>query len=100
MDSHERRALPEGWEWKRLGDVIIFEYGKGLREDLRDNGNIPVYGSNGIVGYHSMPLVEKPCIIVGRKGSAGQVHISKFPCWPLLINLQQFLDLIGMMHML
>ncbi len=21
MDAHERRALPEGWEWKRLGDV-------------------------------------------------------------------------------
>lgn len=81
---HERRALPEGWEWKRLGDVITFEYGKGLREDIRDqNGNIPVYGSNGIVGLHSIPLIEKPCIIVGRKGSAGQVHISKGPCWPI-----------------
>jgi type I restriction enzyme S subunit len=84
MDAHERRTLPEGWELKRLGDVITFEYGKGLREDIRDqNGNIPVYGSNGIVGYHSVPLIEKPCIIVGRKGSAGQVHMSKVPSWPI-----------------
>ena len=28
MDNlHERRALPEGWEWKRLGDVAQFFYG-------------------------------------------------------------------------
>ena len=22
MDAHERRALPEGWEWKRMGDLV------------------------------------------------------------------------------
>jgi len=27
MDALERRALPEGWEWKRLGDVAQFFYG-------------------------------------------------------------------------
>ncbi len=81
---HKRRALPLGWEWKKLGDIITFEYGKGLKEESRDqNGNIPVYGSNGIVGRHSVPLTEKPCIIVGRKGSVGQIHISKVPCWPI-----------------
>ncbi len=76
--------LPSGWAWTTLEDIITFEYGKGLREDKRaKKGNIPVYGSNGIVGYHSVPLIEKPCLIVGRKGAAGYVHLSKIPCWPI-----------------
>jgi len=76
--------LPKGWVWTSLGNVITFEYGKGLREDKRDrDGNTPVYGSNGVVGYHSDPLIEKPCLIVGRKGSAGHVHLSRGPCWAI-----------------
>ena len=76
--------LPDGWKWVKLGEMIQLTYGKGLRQDKRDsNGDIPVYGSNGIVGRHSTSLVKKPCIIVGRKGSAGSIHISRDPCWPI-----------------
>jgi len=85
--TEERNGLPElslGWEWTTVGEVVAFEYGKGLRKDRRDpSGKIPVYGSNGIVGHHSTLLVEAPCLIVGRKGTAGQVHISNGPCWPI-----------------
>lgn len=78
----ELPQLPEGWVWTRVGEILTFEYGKGLRKDKRDpKGRIPVYGSNGIVGYHSVSLVEKPCLIVGRKGAVGAVHLSKVPCW-------------------
>jgi len=84
VDMENLSELPQGWVWTRLGEIITFEYGKGLREDKRDQkGNVPVYGSNGIVGYHSVPLIEKPCLIVGRKGAAGYVHLSKVPCWPI-----------------
>jgi type I restriction enzyme S subunit len=84
IDTSELPELPEGWVWTRVGEIITFEYGKGLRKDKRDsNGNVPVYGSNGIVGYHKIALTDKPCIIVGRKGAAGEIHLSKFPCWPI-----------------
>lgn len=77
-------SLPKGWTRVRLGDIITLEYGKGLVESKRDsNGNIPVYGSNGLVGRHSTALVNEPCLIVGRKGSAGSVHISDVPCWAI-----------------
>lgn len=46
-------------------------------------GNIPVYGSNGIVGYHNEAAVEKPTVIVGRKGSIGEVHMVNGPSWPI-----------------
>ena len=79
-----KRPLPEGWGWTTVGDVVSFEYGKGLTQDKRDaSGKVPVYGSNGIVGYHSAALIDKPCLVIGRKGAAGAVHKSDVPCWPI-----------------
>ncbi len=76
--------LPAGWVSIQLGDVVKFEYGKGLVKNKRDpSGEYVVYGSNGPVGRHSEYLVKTPCLVVGRKGSAGEVHISKKPCWPI-----------------
>lgn len=42
-----------------------------------------VYGSNGEVGRHSVALTDGPTIVVGRKGSFGEVHFSSEPCWPI-----------------
>ena len=75
--------LPEGWRWARLGEVCQFEYGTGLPEHDRQKGNVLVYGSNGIVGYHSVSITEGPAIIIGRKGSIGQAHYSSVACWPI-----------------
>jgi type I restriction enzyme S subunit len=67
-----------------LGNIVKFEYGKSLPTKKRDiEGTIPVYGSNGIVGYHSESLIDGPSLIVGRKGSIGEVHLSNGPCWPI-----------------
>ncbi len=76
--------LPEGWQRLYLGDVIDLEYGKSLPlKDRKDFGDVPVYGSNGVVGNHDVALVNGPCIVVGRKGSAGAVNIARRPCWPI-----------------
>lgn len=82
--------LPIGWEKTKLGAAIELKYGKGLIEKTRDGKNYPVYGSNGIVGYHSSPLLSGPALIVGRKGSIGQVHFSIGPCSP--IDTTYFID--------
>jgi len=72
------------WDTKKLGAVLELEYGKGLpKRDRNNEGNYPVYGSNGIVGYHDDYLIDFPCLIVGRKGAAGEVHISENKCWPI-----------------
>ena len=84
VDTSKLPELPEGWVWSKLGELVTFEYGKGLRKDKRQlNGNVPVYGSNGLVGYHSVSLTEKSCLVVGRKGSSGSIHLSRVPCWPI-----------------
>lgn len=68
--------LPNGWVWKRFGEVFSLEYGDNLPADKRSNtGEYPVYGSNGVVGTHSTCFVDSPCIVVGRKGSAGALNL-------------------------
>lgn len=44
-------------------------------------GNIPVAGSNGVIGYHNVSKVQPPCITVGRSGSVGKVHFYNEPIW-------------------
>ncbi|RMG19918.1 MAG: restriction endonuclease subunit S [Methanobacteriota archaeon] len=65
--------IPEGWEVKALGDVLKLAYGKSLKASNRRAGHIPVYGSNGQVGWHDQALVPGPGIVVGRKGNPGIV---------------------------
>jgi type I restriction enzyme S subunit len=73
-----------GWATATLGDILDLKYGKGLPERQRvANGKVPVYGSNGVVGYHSESLVQGPAVIIGRKGSAGEVHLCAGDCWPI-----------------
>jgi len=75
--------LPEGWRECKLGDELVLQYGKGLREIDRKQGNIPVYGSNGPIGYHNEYLVKGPGIIIGRKGSVGEVKYSALDFYPI-----------------
>lgn len=73
-----------------LGEVCEFRYGKALTAAQRREGTVPVYGSNGQVGLHSDSLTSGPTVIVGRKGSFGEVHYSRVPCWP--IDTTYFVD--------
>ena len=75
--------IPKEWEVVRLGEVFSLEYGKGLVEKERENGEYPVYGSNGVVGYHSQCIVKGPGIIIGRKGTIGAVTWSDRNFWPI-----------------
>lgn len=51
--------IPTEWEVTVLGNLFTLEYGKGLTEDQRSHGRYPVFGSNGIVGYHLEYLVTR-----------------------------------------
>lgn len=66
-----------------LSDEIELAYGKGLPERSRVPGTFPVFGSNGKVGSHKEPLIKGPGIIVGRKGSVGEVIWTDNDFWPI-----------------
>ena len=69
----ELGPIPAGWQVKELGELVELAYGKALRAPDRKGGAIPVYGSNGQVGWHDKRLVTGPGIVVGRKGNPGVV---------------------------
>ena len=75
-------GLLGNWCRVTVGDALDFRYGKGLKaSDRADDGPVPVYGSNGIIGYTTEPLTVRPSVIVGRKGSAGALNKSNGPSW-------------------
>jgi type I restriction enzyme S subunit len=83
-------GLPEGWVETKLGTVLQLNYGKSLPDKVRSGKGYPVYGSNGIIGNHNASLTNGETLIVGRKGSVGEVHYSAGPCSP--IDTTYFID--------
>lgn len=74
----------DGWTTTTVGEICPFKYGKGLPATKRDDsGTVRVYGSNGVVGNHSVAVTGGPTVVIGRKGSVGAVHFSPRPCWPI-----------------
>ena len=75
---------PKQWVRTKLGDIHQLMYGKSLTKAARNNdGEYPVYGSNGIVGRHDAYLVKGPVLVIGRKGAAGAVSFCAQHCWPI-----------------
>lgn len=68
-------------EWQEVcwGDIATLEYGKSLRDYRNNSESVPVYGTNGQVGYTDQALCEHPGVIIGRKGAYRGVHYSKDP---------------------
>ena len=71
----------KGWEVKKLGDVYKLKSGDSLSAKQFVDGQYPVYGGNGISGYHNAFNMEGNYIIIGRVGAyCGNVRnvIGKF----------------------
>jgi type I restriction enzyme S subunit len=81
MMESELGQIPQGWSLRKLGEVLSLEYGKALKAEQRSGGAIPVFGSSGIVGYHSERLAHGPGIVVGRKGNVGSVFFCDCDFW-------------------
>jgi type I restriction enzyme, S subunit len=62
-----------------LKHIARLEYGEALAQEVRVEGDVPVFGSNGIAGAHNLPNTEGPAILVGRKGSFGKVTWTDTP---------------------
>ena len=75
--------VPAQWEIVRLKRIARLAYGDSLTANERQESEIPVYGSNGLVGYHNRANTLAPVIIVGRKGSFGKIQYSTKPVFAI-----------------
>lgn len=66
----------------KLGDILELQRGYDLPHSEMEEGNVPVAGSSGIIGYHSISKIDPPCITIGRSGSVGKLFFYNEAIWP------------------
>jgi type I restriction enzyme M protein len=70
------------WEMVELGKIFKLSSGRGLTQQNMIEGEFPVYGGNGINGYHNEYFIENPIIVIGRVGAyCGSVIITQPKSW-------------------
>ncbi len=94
FENSELGKIPKGWRIFTIDKICEFSYGKPLKANDRILGNIPVFGSNGQIGFHNTSIVRGPGIIIGRKGNPGIVTWSESDFYPIdtafYITLKQY----------
>ena len=69
-------------------NVVTMQRGFDLPvQDREQSGNIPVYGSNGVLDHHNQAKVCNGGVITGRSGTIGKVFYTKGAYWPLNTTL-------------
>lgn len=74
---------PKGWPRTTFGDLIKVKSGDGLTaQNMKADGRHPVYGGNGVSGYHDQFMFKEPQLVIGRVGVyCGVVHRTKPKSW-------------------
>ncbi len=71
--------IPSIWIDTKLEDMIQIRYGKDHK--LLKDGNIPLYGSGGVMRYVEKHLYDKQSILIPRKGSLNNILFINKPFW-------------------
>lgn len=66
-------------EWKKMSEVCKIMNGRDYKH--LSEGDIPVYGSGGIMTYVNEPAYSKPSLLIPRKGSIGNLFYVETPFW-------------------
>lgn len=69
------------WIECTLGDLVTFQRGHDLPKSQMQEGQYPVVGSNGIIGFHNEYTTDNPSITVGRSGNVGKPFIYYGKTW-------------------
>jgi type I restriction enzyme S subunit len=71
--------IPKGWKVEKLEELVNIKYGKDHRS-LPD-GDIPVYGSGGLIRYISEAIYTSESVLIPRKGTLNNVMLVNHPFW-------------------
>lgn len=77
--SFEGKGEQDGVRWMKLGDVLTIKNGKDYK--CFDSGDIPVYGTGGIMTYIDTYAFDKPSVLIPRKGSLDKLYYVAEPFW-------------------
>lgn len=67
---------------KSISSILKLSSGNALPANKMKKGNIPVYGGNGITGFHNVGFISEETIVIGRVGEyCGSVYLTEANCW-------------------
>lgn len=70
---------PDGVEHKLLKDLVRIKNGRDFKH--LKQGDIPVYGSGGVISYVNESASEGPSVLIPRKGSLNKLYFVEGPFW-------------------
>lgn len=76
-------GVPQGWERAPLESALVLQRGFDLPTQDRQDGEVPIYGSTGILGHHHQAKAAAPGVVTGRSGTLGEVQYVDQDYWPL-----------------
>ncbi len=74
-----QKLCPNGVAYKALSEVLVIKNGGDYKSF--DKGNVPVYGSGGIIAYIDTWAYDKPSVLIPRKGSINKLYYVDKPFW-------------------
>ena len=81
-DWREEHDLDNEWPVEPLSEFFEMRNGKSLVATKRQEGEIPVFGGNGLMGTHNAANAEGLVIVIGRVGAqCGNVHYVTGKVW-------------------
>ncbi|MEZ5814324.1 MAG: restriction endonuclease subunit S [Alphaproteobacteria bacterium] len=92
------RTNLKGMPVEELGQIIKVGSGDGLTAENQNGGDYPVYGGNGVNGWHDAYNVERDTIVIGRVGVyCGAVHVTDRKAWvtdnALIVKLKRDMNI-------
>lgn len=74
---------PKTGEWSKgcIGDVLQLQRGHDLPRAEMHDGDYPVAGSTGTIGFHDQYTASTPVIVMGRSGNIGNPRLYLCNCW-------------------
>ena len=79
MVDSELGMIPKGWRVDTLDKLLTVKYGKDHKHI--PDGQIPIYGSGGIMRYGNKSLYDKISILIPRKGTLSNLFLVEEPFW-------------------
>lgn len=73
-------GVPEGWHRGQLKELVSVNYGKDHKK-VPDAGNVPVYGSGGLMRKCNKSLFAGEAVLIPRKGSLNHIMYVNEEFW-------------------
>ena len=71
----------EEWVEKRIEKVLKIKHGKDKKAIETQDGRYPILATSGEIGRSNTFLWNKPCVLIGRKGTINKPQYMDIPFW-------------------